>query len=87
MTDGPGNELIPGTFISLENLSPSEIPMKPTSSLMWADLTFHLCISYSFCWPLLGYVFVSLLKTPLLRQSHGINFKLNREIFDLCLAE
>jgi len=54
---------------------------------MGDDLTFHLHISCSFCWSLLGYVFVSMLKMQPLRKSHGINSKLNSEIFDLCLTE
>lgn len=55
--------------------STREIPHETTLALMWDDLTFHFLISCSFCWSLLAYVFVSMLKLHLLGKSHGINSK------------
>lgn len=82
MIDGPRNVLSPGTFLfSKRN------PHETTFALMWDDLTFHFIISCFFCWSLLGYMFVSMLKLKFLAKSHGITSKLNSKIIDPCLAE
>lgn len=74
-------------FYSSRTLVSKWNPHETTLLLMWDDLTFHLHISCSFCWSLLGFVFVSMLKMQPLGKSSGINSKLNSDIFDLCLTE